>query len=96
MLRQVIFTTAPLSKKITGFFSIYLMSRKNRKIFAKKEQSHSKQANRFICLRHSGAHCDARQRITVVLIEKSFCYWNRGRKVRALKEITASSILKKQ
>ena len=59
MLRQVIFTTAPLSKKITGFFSIYLMSRKNRKIFAKKEQSHSEQANRFICLCHSGAHCDA-------------------------------------
>ena len=35
------------------------MPRKNRQIFAKKEQSHSEQANGFVCLRHSGTHCDA-------------------------------------
>ena len=54
-----IFVCFSLSEKILWFFSSYLVPRKNRKIFAKKEQSHSVQANRFICLRYSGAHCDA-------------------------------------
>ena len=48
MLRQVIFATAPPRKN-------------SREFLRNKEQSHSVQANRFICLRLSVAHCDVVQ-----------------------------------
>ena len=48
MLRQVIFATAPPRKN-------------SREFLRNKEQLHSVQANRFICLRPSGAYCDVVQ-----------------------------------
>ena len=48
MLRQVIFATAPPRKNSWEFLR-------------NKKQSHSVQANRFICLRLSVAHCDVVQ-----------------------------------
>ena len=84
MLRRVIFATAPPRKN-------------SREFLRKKEQSHSVQANRFICLRLSVAHCDVVQGPGATELPEFwfFCFKRTARPAQGLINLKALAFNKK-